>query len=177
MGKRGVQPSGSAGTAPSQEGTVIRAIDKPGRIVVRGQVPDDCSLVYMTYGYSGQILMKTPEMWEQFKACIAAMDQEHPDTEDLYRFQIAPVEKCPIDSAGRARVAEALRKWAGLDDPKDPGAPKPEAQIINMGPKGFEIWSVASYNEVLRQRTDAMRQAYAKAAEQRRPQSGPVSGG
>jgi division/cell wall cluster transcriptional repressor MraZ len=171
VGKRGVQASGSTGSAPIQQGTVIRAIDKAGRILVRGQVPEDCHLVYMTYGTNGQILMMPPATWEQFAARIAAMDQDHPDTEDLYRFQIAPVQECPIDSAGRARVAEALRSWAGLDDPKD------EAQIVNMGPKGFEIWSVTGYKEALRDRAEAMRQAYAKAAERRNSANSPATGG
>ena len=171
MGKRGVQASGSAGSAPSQQGTIIRAIDKPGRILVRGQVPEDCNLVYMTYGINGQILMMTPAMWQQFEGRIAAMNQDHPDTEDLHRFQIAQVKDCPIDSAGRARIPEALRKWAGLDDPKT------EAQIVNMGPKGFEIWSVACYNEELRKRAEAMRQAYAKAAEQQNVAKSPSAGG
>ena len=171
MGKRSAQASGSAGSAPFQQGTVIRAIDKPGRILVRGQVPESFTAVILTYGVNRQVLMMTPPVWQAFRERIASLNPYHPETLNIQRFQIAPAEECAIDSAGRARIPEALRKWAGLEDPKT------EAQIVDMGPNGLEIWSVARYNEELLKRADAMLQTHAEAAERWSAAHGPSAGG
>jgi len=171
VGKKGVEASGSAGSAPFRTGTVIRAIDKPGRILVRGQVPADCTTVILTYGVNRQVLMMTLLVWQVFRERVASLNPYHPETLNIQRFQIAPAEECTIDSAGRARIPEALRKWAGLEDLKT------EAQIVDMGPNGLEIWSVARYNEELLRQADTMLQTHAEAAERWSAAQSPSAGG
>lgn len=176
MGQGVDQPSGSAESAPYETGTVIRAIDKPGRILVRGQVPDDCKKVIWTYGLNRQALLMTPAVWQAFRERFATLNPYHPATLNIQRFQIAPAEECTIDSAGRARIPEALRKYAGLAESKEPGAPKTEAQIVDMGPNGFEIWLAARYTEELLKQADAMLQTHADAAERWSAAQSPAAG-
>ena len=171
MGNTGDEAAGTADSGPPQQGTVIRAIDKPGRILVRGQVPPDCTTVILTYGLNRQILLMTPAMWREFRERFASLNPYHPKTLNIQRFQIAPAEECTIDSAGRARIPEALRKWAGLEDPKA------EGQIVDMGPNGLEIWSVRRYNEELLKQADMMLETHAEAAERWSAAQGPAAGG
>ena len=168
----GSEASVAADAAPAEQpGTIIRAIDRPGRMVVKGQLPPDCTEVIMTNGLDDQVLMMTRPVWSAFAAGIAAMNQSDPDVDDLGRFLIDLAERCPVDSStGRVRIPEAIRQTAGLDKP---GV---EAQLLRRGEGRFEIWSVERFRAVRAERTRTMRETLRAAAQGPAPAAAAASG-
>jgi DNA-binding transcriptional regulator/RsmH inhibitor MraZ len=151
----------ASGTPDSRyPGTIIRAIDRPGRVVVKGQLPPDCTEVIMTNGLDDQVLMMTPPAWDAFSAPIAALNPANPDVDDLGRFMVDLAESCAVDSStGRVRIPEAIRQTAGLDKP---GV---QAQLLRRGEGRFEIWSVERFRAVRSERTKTMRDTLRAAAQ------------
>lgn len=135
------------------EGASVNSVDASGRVALREHVVDDLDgSVILTQGFDQNLLMFSPEQWEEFKKRFTSKDDVmDPDVDDLRRLFIAPATEVELDDRGRIKIPETLRDWAGLK----PGQSR--AMVLNIDTR-WEVWEQERYNQYMSSRRSDLKE-------------------
>ncbi len=121
------------------QGATVNKVDASGRIALREhQLNELEDSVVLTLGFSGNLVMFTPEQWPELVKQFDSDSPLDPDANELRRGFIGAAVRVELDDRGRLKIPEALRAAAGLS----PG--KSRATILNLE-TNWEIWEQNTY--------------------------------
>ncbi len=115
-------------------GQYQHSIDDKGRLIIPVRYRELLEHgAYVTQGFDHNLMVLTPESFEQLYDNVTALSLTDPSARDLQRYIFSAAEKVELDKIGRILLPQYLRNMAQLEN---------EVILVGIGDK-FEIWSPA----------------------------------
>ena len=117
-----------------------RSLDSKGRLMLPPEYRDiicaaSNSGSFVLTGYDECIVAYTMPEWEAFEEKMDQLPNTHRVLRDLHRQMVGRAEELELDPQGRARISQALMRYAGLSK---------DAVLVGRGSK-FEIWDTQRF--------------------------------
>jgi MraZ protein len=109
-------------------------IDDKGRLIIPARYRELLDQgAYLTQGFERNLMVMTPQAFEQLASNVNQMSLTDPAGRDLRRYVFSTAEKVDVDKVGRILLPPYLREMALLDS---------DVILVGVGDY-FEIWSPA----------------------------------
>lgn len=111
-------------------------IDDKGRMIIPARYRENVNHgAYVTLGFDQNLMVLTPEAFEQLAANVNRMSLTDPSGRDLRRYVFSSAEFVELDKVGRILLPQYLRELAGLQN---------EVMLVGSGDY-FEIWDLGRW--------------------------------
>lgn len=113
-------------------------IDDKGRLIIPARFREMLERgAYITLGFERNLMVLTPEVFDQLYANVIGLSLTDSSARDLQRFIFSNAERVEVDKVGRILLPQYLRELAQLEN---------EVILVGIGNK-FEIWSPVLWAE------------------------------
>jgi MraZ protein len=135
-------------------GRYDHTIDEKGRLTIPARYREMIAEgAFVTHGFDRNLMVLTPEAFDQVYAYVNQVSRTNPDARQLKRLIFSSAERIDVDKAGRILLPQYQREFARLDG---------QAMLVGVGDY-FEIWSPAEWarQDELLQNTEANEHRFA----------------
>lgn len=132
-------------------GQYQHSLDEKGRLTIPARFRELLNKgAYITQGFDMNLMVMTPEAFEQVLAKITSISLTDPTARLLRRLILSNAFQVEVDKAGRILVPPLSRQFLKLDG---------EAMVIGQG-EYFEIWLPSEWEQQMKNLQDAEANAH-----------------